>query len=71
MLVAEPVTVTPHRIPTLTAAEAANRLAAGWLPFVSFTDRDSRRGNLLYRRYDGDLGLIDPTVPAEPTGSPW
>ena len=62
-----PVTVNPRRVLTLTAAEAADRLASGWLPFVFYTDRDSRRGNLLYRRYDGDLGLIDTTVPTDQT----
>jgi hypothetical protein len=28
---------------------------------VFYTYHASRRGNLLYRRYDGDLGLISPT----------
>ena len=56
--VAVPLTVNSHRIPTLTTAEAAARLALGWLPFVFFTDRSTGRGALLYRRYDGDLGQI-------------
>jgi hypothetical protein len=55
-----PLTVNARKIPTLGAAEAADRLAEGWLPFVFFTDRDSGRGNVLYRRYDGDLALISP-----------
>jgi hypothetical protein len=64
------VVVNPRRVPALTATQAADRLAAGWLPFLFYTDRDTRRGNLLYRRYDGNLSLITPTVPAEQTGGP-
>lgn len=54
------LTVNCHRILTHTVDEAGERLAEGWLPYVFFTDRDSGRGSLLYRRYDGDLGLIQP-----------
>jgi hypothetical protein len=61
-LTAVPLTVNAHRIPTLTLAGAASRLVQGWLPFVFFTDRDTGRGNLVYRRYDGELGLITPEV---------
>jgi hypothetical protein len=57
-----PLTVNPRKTPTLTPHQAAHRLADGWLPFVFYTDHDTRRGNLLYRRYDGDLGLITPTT---------
>ncbi|MEU7824774.1 sigma 54 modulation/S30EA ribosomal C-terminal domain-containing protein [Catellatospora sp. NPDC049133] len=46
----------------LDAAQAARRLAATAVPFVFYTDRDTGRGNLLYRRYDGDLGLISPAT---------
>ncbi|GAA4470741.1 hypothetical protein GCM10023170_088060 [Phytohabitans houttuyneae] len=63
MPVTLPLTIDPRRVPRLTAAQAAHRLAEGWLPFVFFTDRRTRRGNLLYRRYDGDLGLIAPSEP--------
>jgi len=34
------------------------RAAIGSVPFLFFTDADTGRGNLRYRRYDGDLGLI-------------
>jgi hypothetical protein len=61
-----PLTVNPRRTPTLSAAQAATRLAEGWLPFLFYTDHDTGRGNLLYRRYDGDLGLIAPTILDEP-----
>jgi hypothetical protein len=54
----EAMTVSPHRVPTLRPREAARWLADGWLPFLFFTDRASGRGRLLYRRYDGGLGLI-------------
>jgi hypothetical protein len=58
-----PLTVNPRKTPILTPGQAAVRLAEHWLPFLFYTDYDSRRGNLLYRRYDGDLGLIAPTSP--------
>jgi hypothetical protein len=64
----QPLTVNSRRVPTMTPARAAARLADGWLPFVFFTDVDSGRGNLLYRRYDGDLGLV---APAERPPDPW
>lgn len=57
-----PLTVHTHQPPTLTAAQAATRLSAGRWPFVFYTDPDTGRGNLLYRRYDGDLGLINPAA---------
>jgi hypothetical protein len=57
-----PLTVNAHRIATLTPAGATSRLVRGWLPFVFFTDRDTGRGNLVYRRYDGELGRITPEV---------
>ena len=35
-------------------------LELGDLPFVFFVDPDTRRGRLLYRRYDGHYGLVSP-----------
>jgi hypothetical protein len=52
------LTVNPRRTPVLHADQAAQWLADGWLPFVFYTDQDTGRGSLLYRRYDGDLGLV-------------
>ncbi len=52
------LTVNPRRTPVLTPDRAAQWLGDGWLPFVFYTDQDSGRGSLLYRRYDGQLGLI-------------
>ncbi len=60
MPISVPLTVNAHRVPVLTPLEATARLVHGWLPFVFFTDRRSGRGNLIYRRYDGDLGLVTP-----------
>jgi hypothetical protein len=57
-----PLTVNAHRIATLTTTGAIGRLVRGWLPFVFFTNRDTGRGNLVYRRYDGELGRITPEV---------
>lgn len=61
-----PLTMNPRPAPMLTEGEAADRLCRYGLPFVFFTDPADRRGRLLYRRYDGDLGLV---VPHEAGGS--
>lgn len=53
-------TVNPRATPVLTAAAAAAHMAAGWLPFLFFTDPATGRGNLVYRRYDGGAGLVTP-----------
>jgi hypothetical protein len=53
-----PLTVHAHRVPSLTPADAAQRLVEGWLPHIFFTDSDTGRGSLIYRRYDGDLAQI-------------
>jgi hypothetical protein len=61
MPVTLPMTVNPHKVPVLTPAQAAHRLAECCLPFVFYTDPVTKRGNLLYRRYDHDLGLVAPS----------
>ena len=53
-------TVNSRRTPVLTPHAAATRLAEGWLPFLFFTDSDDGRGRLVYRRYDGGVGLLSP-----------
>lgn len=58
----QPLTVNPHRVPVLSVDRAARRLCEGWLPFLFFTDPATGRGNVLYRRYDGDLALIAPDL---------
>ena len=55
-----PLTVNPRSTLRLTISDATRQVAAGWLPFLFFTEADTGRGNLLYRRYDGGLGLITP-----------
>ncbi|MBH0775317.1 sigma 54 modulation/S30EA ribosomal C-terminal domain-containing protein [Nocardia bovistercoris] len=55
-----PLTMNPRPAPLFTEDEAADRLCRYGLPFVFFTDPTDRRGRLLYRRYDGDLGLVVP-----------
>jgi hypothetical protein len=56
------LTINPRRTATLTPAQAAHRLAEHHLPWLFFTDIASGRGHLLYRRYDGDLGLLGPVL---------
>lgn len=46
--------------PVATVASARERLDAGNEPFVFFLDDRTRRGNVLYRRFDGHYGLIVP-----------
>jgi hypothetical protein len=65
-----PLTVNPRKTPVLTVAQAARWLGDGWLPFLFFTDYDTRRGNLLYRRYDGNLGLVTPVTERAPRSRP-
>ncbi|MFD8599517.1 sigma 54 modulation/S30EA ribosomal C-terminal domain-containing protein [Kitasatospora sp. NPDC059646] len=57
---ATPLTLSPHPAPPLTDRQAAARLTAAELPYLFFTDPATRRGRLLYRRLDGDLGLVVP-----------
>lgn len=52
------LTVNPHPTRTLDEGEAVARLCGYGLPFLFFTDSDDGRGRLLYRRYDGDLGIV-------------
>ena len=54
------VTLSEHRAPVLTLAEAIARLE--WLgqPFVFFVNPETGRASLLYHRYDGHYGLVSP-----------
>lgn len=55
------VSVSMQRPPTLRVEEAVERLnLSGW-PFVFFQDAATKRGCVLYHRYDGNYGLIIPT----------
>jgi Sigma 54 modulation/S30EA ribosomal protein C terminus len=54
------VTVSGLPVPRLTRAEATVRLEALGQPFLFFVSRETRRGNLIYHRYDGHYGVITP-----------
>lgn len=61
-----PVSRSGRAAPLLSVPEAAERLALAGLPFVFFLDGERCRGGVLYRRHDGDYGLIDPRPEADP-----
>lgn len=56
-----PLIVNSRPTPVLTEAAAVDRAREHGLPFLFFTDQATGRGQLLYSRYDGNLGLITPT----------
>ncbi|MBV2155365.1 sigma 54 modulation/S30EA ribosomal C-terminal domain-containing protein [Kitasatospora sp. SUK 42] len=53
-----PITLSPHGAPRLTEEQAVDRLAGAELPFLFFAHPAGGRGRVLYRRFDGRLGLI-------------
>lgn len=57
---AVPLTISEQPAPRLTVAEAQTRLDATGLPFLFFAEPNTGRGRVLYRRYDGNYGLIQP-----------
>ncbi|MFC3435208.1 sigma 54 modulation/S30EA ribosomal C-terminal domain-containing protein [Nocardia seriolae] len=57
-----PFTMNPRPVAEIGAAEAHSRICDYGLPFVFFTDPDTGRGQLLYRRYDNDLTLLTPAA---------
>jgi ribosome-associated translation inhibitor RaiA len=54
--------ITVSRVPAtrLTVTEAEDRLEAFGQPFLFFVNAETNRGNLIYHRYDGHYGLIEP-----------
>lgn len=54
------VTMSQVPAPRLGLAEAQARLTALGEPFMFFVNNQTGRGNLVYRRHDGDYGLITP-----------
>ena len=63
------VTVSDQPAPRLSVEEATAQMAVWDRPFFFFLDSDTRRGAVLYHRYDGHYGLITPAEPAHrPTG---
>ncbi|MER7706045.1 sigma 54 modulation/S30EA ribosomal C-terminal domain-containing protein [Kitasatospora sp. NPDC097605] len=55
---AAPLTLSPCGAPELTEDQAVRRLTAAELPYLFFAQPGSGRGRVLYRRFDGGLGLI-------------
>jgi ribosome-associated translation inhibitor RaiA len=52
--------ITDSQAEVLSTDEAAERLDASGEPFVFFRLSDTARGHVLYRRYDGHYGLVEP-----------
>ena len=65
--VAASLTVSTVPAPSLSLAEAKQRLDLTDLPFLFFADPATGRGTVLYHRYDGHYGLITPAE-AGPSG---
>lgn len=63
---ADTIVLDPAPAPTLTTADAVERLEVGGEPFVFFTDARSGRGSLVYRRSDGHYGLLVPDEESNP-----
>jgi ribosome-associated translation inhibitor RaiA len=55
---------SPARPLAIPPEDAVQLLDLGDLPFVFFVDPETRRGQLLYRRYDGHYGLVTPAEDA-------
>ncbi|OOK81028.1 putative ribosome-associated protein Y [Mycobacterium kansasii] len=55
-----PLIVNSRQTPCLTEDAAVHRAGEHRLQLLFFTDPATGRGNLLYPRYDGNLGLIAP-----------
>lgn len=63
------VTLDPTNSPRLTLADAVERLNASGERFVFFHGPDAPDGALLYRRYDGHYGLVEPAPAAAQVGA--
>jgi ribosome-associated translation inhibitor RaiA len=59
---AVPVTRSLVRPATMTTEEARETLDLTDRPFVFFLDPNDGRGRVLYRRYDGHYGLLEPAT---------
>ena len=60
---AQPVIIAemPEEIATLTVSEAVMRMDLADLPVTMFRDRTTGRFNVVYHRFDGNIGWIDPS----------
>jgi len=56
-----PIELNAQPAPRLSLDEARDRLELAAVPFVFYVDPDSKRGVVLYHRYDGHYGLITPS----------
>lgn len=60
------VTISPHPLPCLSECEARDRLTQLDVPFLFFIEASQGRACVLYRRHDGDYGLITPAAQEQP-----
>ncbi|MBX9983596.1 MULTISPECIES: sigma 54 modulation/S30EA ribosomal C-terminal domain-containing protein [Mycobacterium] len=56
-----PLIVNSRATPTLDESDAVRRACEHSLRLLFYTDRETGRGQLLYPRHDGNLGLLVPT----------
>ena len=54
------ITVSKIPVPRLPVTEATARLEVTGQLFLFFVNAETGRGNLIYHRYDGHYGLIEP-----------
>ncbi len=64
----DPVVIDPEPAPILSTREAIEMFDLADGRFLFFLERDSGRGQVLYRRFDGDYGLIVPSDEAQVAG---
>lgn len=57
-----PIEVIETPAPLMETDDAAQRLDTSEEPFVFYRDPETDRGCVLYRRYDGHYGLIEPAA---------
>jgi ribosome-associated translation inhibitor RaiA len=60
--VAPSITVSKSPVPRLSVIEATAELEAVRQRFLFFVNPETGRGNLIYHRYDGHYGLIEPAL---------
>lgn len=54
------VTISTHPVPCLREEDAVERMGALKHPFLFYIDAAQGRASVLYRRYDGNYGVITP-----------
>lgn len=57
-----PIDVDPAPAPEMDEEEAQQRLDASREAFVFFREAGSDRGSVMYRRYDGHYGVVEPAT---------